>query len=256
MPQFHTPDTLRADREFAEQILRRADGLIAVSHKSKQDAVEILRVPPERIQVIYHGVEESYFQVSPARIGEARKAYSLQRPYILFVSMIEPRKNLDRLITAYQEIPPTLGEEFDLVVAGPVGWNSEQTLKRLGSGLKGVRYLGYVPERLLPGLLAGATVFAYPSMYEGFGLPVLQAMAAGIPAIISNAGSLPEVAGEYAFYVDPESVSEIRDALSSLLSSPAERVRRSEGGSAHAATYQWSKCAEQSWEFFKRVVES
>ncbi len=255
MPQFHTSDTVRADREYAERILGRADGLIAVSQKSKLDAMQILGLPPERIQVIYHGVEETYFDVAPQRISEVQSANSLAGPYILFVSTIEPRKNLDRLINAYQAMSPSLRGEFELVVAGPAGWHSEETLNRLRSGIPGVKYLGYVAEHHLPGLFAGAAVFAYPSLYEGFGLPMLQALAAGTPVIASNAGSLQEVGGDAVRYVDPASEDEIRVALSELLLSPSVRSDRSKRGLAHARAFSWSKCAGETWGFFERVAQ-
>ncbi len=254
-PQFHTANTVRADHEYATQILARADALVAVSHKSKDDAVRILGLPPDRLHVVYHGVSEPYFDVPAETLSKVKASYFLERPYVLFVSTIEPRKNLDRLITAYQGMPQTIREEFELVVAGPAGWNSQQTMAALrGNAFTGVRYLGYVPERDMPGLFAGATVFAYPSLYEGFGLPVLQAMAAGVPVLTSNAGSLPEVAGDIAAYTDPMSVDEIRDNLSRLLTSASERARRGAEGRTHAASFQWSKCAQQTWDIFERIA--
>ncbi|MEP6960785.1 MAG: glycosyltransferase family 1 protein [Acidobacteriota bacterium] len=254
-PELHTAGTLQADRESAERIWSRADALIAISHKSKEDAVKILGVKEERIHVVYPGVEQEYFRVSDADVARVRSRYSLQRPYVLFVSTIEPRKNLDRLIAAYRQLAGSTREAFDLAVAGPGGWKSEQTLASLRSGsIPGVKYLGYVAEGDMLGLFAGATVFAYPSLYEGFGLPVLQAMAAGVPVLAGATGSLPEVASDPAVFVDPYSVDDIRNSLERLLTSPSERAIRSAEGRAHAANFRWDTCAEETWRVFERIV--
>src|SRR5207249_6161793 len=131
---------------------------------------------------------------------------------------------------AYARLPPSLREQYDLVVAGPPGWGDTRALDRLRSGAPGVHYLGYVPERDLPGLTAGATVFVYPSLYEGFGLPLAQAMAAAVPVITSNVSSLPEVAGDAAVLVDPRSPAEIGAALRKVLESGALRGEMSDQG--------------------------
>jgi Glycosyltransferase len=132
-------------------------------------------------------------------IDRVAQRYGLTRPYLLFVGTIEPRKNLNLLLDAYGQLAPELRESCELVVVGPSGWADAATIERL----KLIRYLGYVPEQDLPGITAGATVFVYPSLYEGFGFPVAQAMASGVPVITSNVSSLPEVAGEGAILIDP-----------------------------------------------------
>ena len=141
--------------------------------------------------MIHSGVPEAFFDPDAAAVERVRGRYGLQRPFVLFVGTIEPRKNLDVLMSAYEELPASTREAFELVIAGPSGWAAAETKARLRT----VRYLGYVPEPDLAPLTAGATVFAYPSLYEGFGFPVAQAMAAGVPVITSNISSLPEIAG-------------------------------------------------------------
>jgi glycosyltransferase involved in cell wall biosynthesis len=248
-PELHTAATVINDKRFAERIVKRADGIVVPSQSSGNDAVRWLGIQPERVRVIHHGVAETYFTAESAEIYTARAEYKLQKPYILFVSTIEPRKNLDRLIDAYQSMSPDLQQEWEFVVAGPQGWASAATVARLQQ----VRYLGYVPERFLPGLVAGATVFAYPSLYEGFGFPVAQAMAAGIPVLTSQVSSLPEITGNGGLLVDPLSPSEIRKALEELLLSPSLRLRLSEHGKARAAHYRWERCARETWRFFESV---
>jgi glycosyltransferase involved in cell wall biosynthesis len=146
-----------------------------------------------------------------------------------------------------------LRSDFDLVIVGSSGWGSEKTMARLASRPQGVRYSGYVPEDELPGLTAGATAFIYPSLYEGFGFPVAQAMAAGVPVITSNTSCLPEIAGDGALLVDPRSPTEIQAALEKLLTSQSLRDRIRTAGTARASKYRWDVSARQSLEFFRRL---
>jgi glycosyltransferase involved in cell wall biosynthesis len=241
MPELHTPANVKADREFADRILRRADGLIAVSENTRQDAIRLLDIAPERIQTIYSGIAGSYFDAQPVR---------RERPYVLFIGTIEPRKNITTLLDAWALLIPDLRAEFDLVIAGPQGWNSDQTLARIRREAK---YLGYVPESALPELTAGATAFVYPSLYEGFGFPVAQAMAAGAPVITSNNSCLPEITGGAALLIDPQSPAEIAAALTSVLESPSIRSDLSTRGRARAELFRWETCATQSLQFFRSV---
>jgi len=242
MPELHTAANIRADESLAKNILQRADGLIAISENTRADAIRLLDLDPTRVHVIYPGVPEVYFGAQP------RPA---ERPYVLYVGTIEPRKNVDALLDAWNGF--RLRHDFDLVVVGSSGWGSEKTMTRLASRPPGVRYLGYVPEDELPGLTAGATAFLYPSLYEGFGFPVAQAMAAGVPVITSNTSCLPEVAGEGALLVDPHSPAEIQAALEKLLTSQSLREQLRTAGIARARQYRWDACACQSLEFFRRL---
>jgi glycosyltransferase involved in cell wall biosynthesis len=254
MPETHSPANVLADREFAERILKRSHGLIAVSEVTRQDAVRILDIPPEKISVIHHGIADVFFDVPPEHAGGVRSRYALERPYLLFVGTIEPRKNLDTLLDAYQSLPPSLRGEFDLVLAGPPGWAQAETMARLRPPSPGVRYLGYVSEPDLPGLFGGAAVFVYPSLYEGFGFPVVQAMAAGTPVITSAVSALPEVSGGAAVLVDPRSQNALRDAIACLLTSPSRREALAALGRANARRFSWSECARQSLRFFEDVA--
>jgi alpha-1,3-rhamnosyl/mannosyltransferase len=161
-----------------------------------------------------------------------------------------PRKNLDVLLDAFESLPLPLREHYQLVIAGPVGWNAEHTVKRL----RMIRYLGYIPEPDLAPLTAAAEVFVYPSLYEGFGFPVAQAMAAGVPVITSNVSSLPEIAGTAALLVDPRSQSELHTALARLLTSPELRISLAAAGRERARAFRWQECAAKSLDFFRTVV--
>ena len=254
MPELHAAANVRADKEFAHR-LRRANRLIAVSASTRDDAVRLLGLDAGKIEVIHSGVAEEFFEVSPDAAAAARAKYALDRPFVLFLGTVEPRKNLDLLLDAFAALPASLREEFELVVAGPLGWAPAATVARLKAG-GGVRYLGYVPESAVAPLTAAATVFAYPSLYEGFGFPVAQAMAAGVPVVTSAVSSLPEIVGDAALTVDPHSASELRDALSRLLLSPALRGELAASGVARANLFRWEACAEKSLRFFERAAGS
>ena len=244
MPQFHTVANVEADRGYIQQVLRHADGLIAISESTKQDAVRLIGVAPEKVHVIYPGIADTYFDAAPM---------AREKPYVLCVGTLEPRKNVGILLDAYEQLPRATREQFDLILAGPPGWHSEAIHQRLRGGIEGVRYLGYVPERDLPGLTAGATALAYPSLYEGFGFPAAQAMAAGVPVVTSNTSSLPEVVGAGGIAVDPRSVVELSAALERVLTSPALRMELGANGKRLAQQFRWERCASLSLKFFERV---
>ena len=254
LPETHSPANVAADKRFAERILARADGLIAVSEATRDDAIRILKLPPEKIRVIYHGVADPFFHSGPRDAERVRGRLALPRPYLLFVGTIEPRKNVGMLLRAYQELPASIREEYELVIAGPPGWAQKEILARLRQPPPGVRYLGYVAEEDLPGLFAGAAGFVYPSLYEGFGFPVAQAMAAGAPVITSTVSSLPEIAGGAALLVDPQSEAGLRDAMQVLLTSPSRRAEMAERGRTNARRFSWTECARRSLRFFQDVT--
>ena len=254
LPETHSPANVAADKAFAERIFKRADGLIAVSEATRSDAVRLLNLPPEKIRVIHHGVTDMFFRVTPADADAVRCRHGLHRPYLLFVGTIEPRKNVHLLLDAYQGLPPSIREEFELVLAGPPGWAQRATMARLRQLSPGVRYLGYVAEQDLAGLFAGATAFVYPSLYEGFGFPVAQAMAAGTPVITSAVSALPEIAGGAALLIDPRSETELRDAMWNLLTSPGRRAQLIEMGQSNARRFSWTGCARQALRFFEEVA--
>jgi glycosyltransferase involved in cell wall biosynthesis len=195
IPETHVPANVRATREFTETVARRADGFIAISQNTRNDTVRLLGLGPEKIRVIYPGVAEVFLRhprnrdrsPAPLRPGALLRA---------LVGTIEPRKNLDVLLDAYGGLPASVREEFHPVIAGPTGWAGPSMLARLRAPPCGVRYLGYVPEADLPGLTAGAALFAYPSLYEGVGLPVAKAMASGVAVVTSDISGLPEIAGD------------------------------------------------------------
>jgi alpha-1,3-rhamnosyl/mannosyltransferase len=249
LPELHPPQNRRAEEAFA-QIARKADGLIAVSQCTKNDAVRVLGIAAEKIEVIHSGVADAFFDAPQQRLAEVRARYGLSRPFVLYVGTIEPRKNIEALLDAFQALPPAIRTAHDLVIAGPLGWAPDETVERIRRS----RYLGYVPEADLAPLTAAATVFAYPSLYEGFGFPVAQAMAAGVAVVTSNVSSLPEVAGDAALLVDPRDRGALAGALERLLEDTALRANLAAAGRARAQGFRWDVCAAKSMAFFRRVT--
>jgi alpha-1,3-rhamnosyl/mannosyltransferase len=256
VPWCHRTDQVKADHDFADRVIRNADGLIAVSESTRNDAVRILRLSPDRIHVVYPGVAERYFNAAPPEARAAAAELGLATPYFVVIGTIEPRKNIDTILSAWMSLPGPFRRENRLVFAGMPGWKSRSTLRRLrqlANEDSGVRYLGYVPEALVPGLIAGALALVCPSYYEGFGFPLAQAMAAGCPVIASNVASLPEVAGGCAVLVDPRSAAELARALVELETSPEFRERLSAGGRQRACLFTWERSARESFRYLSSL---
>jgi glycosyltransferase involved in cell wall biosynthesis len=243
-----------------------AEALITLSQSARDDTVQLLHVNPNKIDVIPPGVGEQFNP--PADIAEAQKsaarAHSLPPPeeggYILFVSTIEPRKNLPTLLDAYSLLRDR-GRARPLpalAVAGQEGWLFDKVHGRIEQlGLKEqVRLLGAVHDDLLPGLYRGARAFAMPSLYEGFGLPALEALACGVPVLASNTGSLPEVVGQAGILVDPNDVDGWAGSLERVLLDPAEALRLREAGPIQASQFTWEESARRTWELYAKVIRA
>lgn len=250
VPEMHTSANVAATRRYAENILKTSDGLIAISTSARDDAVDILRIPAERIRVIYPGVAEPFFRVTREQADATKTRYKLNAPYFLFVGCIEPRKNVPNIVLAWQRLAKSLRQDVQLVLAGPFGWASEEVKKTLAETNEGIQYLGYVPEADLPGLVRGAVALLYPSWYEGFGLPAAQAMAAGVPVIASNRSSLPEVVGDGGLLVNPDSVEELCHAMNRIATCPELSRELGMRGKSRARAFRWPECAARSLEFF------
>jgi len=253
-PQFHTPENSAATKRYGERILKRCDGLIANSEHARRDAEEILGIAEDRIRVIYPGVAEPFFTTTSEQGAAAREKYGLRAPYVLFVGCIEPRKNVPNLVRAYLRLPAGTQQDSELVIAGPFGWASDEVRGMLTSRGRSVRYLGYVPEGDLPGLTRAAAALAYPSYYEGFGLPAAQAMACGTPVIASNSSCLPEVIGDAGLLVDPDSVEELSAAMNRVLTDSELAQKLAGLGRARAAAFHWRDHAAQSLDYFHEVT--
>jgi glycosyltransferase involved in cell wall biosynthesis len=247
------PETFGARRAryktaMTRRAVQRASLVIADSVATKDDLVALLDADPATVRVVPLGVEPRFAAAGDAEAAEAARAFGLAQPYLLYVGRLEPRKNLPVLVDAYAEARRRHGVTAPLVLAGSSSWLDEDLPGRAAAaGVGGhVRVLGHVPEHLLPGLLHGALAVAYPSRYEGFGLPVLEAMAAGTPVVTSTVSSLPEVAGDATLLVDPDDTDGLAEALGRLEADEPGRGRLSAAGRARAATFTWERTAAET----------
>jgi glycosyltransferase involved in cell wall biosynthesis len=235
-------------RSRYRELARSADRVIAVSRSTRDDVIEHLGIPAERIAVIPHGVDPRYRPADPDAASAAAARHGIAGPYLLFVGSISARKNLVRMLEAFAALPAALRDATTFVMAGKVTYGGEEALAAVERlGLKDrVRHLGFVPHADLPALYAGASVFMFPTLYEGFGLPILEAMACGTPVVASNLSSHPEVAGGAALLVDPSDRSAIAAATARLLEDESLRAECIAKGYARAKGFTWERAARQT----------
>jgi len=232
------PDTVdplirRSQEQRLKKVVSQGIHLIADSKSTKDDLMEIYHLPTTRIDVVYPGIDPSYSPQSSKEIERVKTKYKLPDQYLLAVGTQEPRKNLTRLKEAVS------GLDLPLVLVGKYGWGEK------------TQTLGYVPDSDLPALYSGASVFVYPSLYEGFGFPVLEAMACGTPVVTSNVSSLPEVVGQAGVLVDPLDTASITAGIKQALSS---RDKLSTLGLIQAKQFTWGKTAKQVMEVYEKIT--
>ena len=232
--------------------LQRADAIVCFSNFVKAAIAQRYGYDATRIHVIPHGVDHDRF-----RPGLGRPAIAdLPERYLLAVGSLEPRKNLLRLLEAYHALDSALRARYPLVLAGFEGWNNRAIMAQIERDPAHVRYVGYLDDTELARLYASATLFVYPSLCEGFGLPPLEAMACGVPVLVSNAASLPEVCADAAHYCDPERVDDIASQLDHLLRDEALRARYARKGLEHARCFDWETAARRHLELFLSLIDA
>jgi len=228
--------------------------IIAVSQFTKAEILRYISVPEGKIDVIYEGVN-MVKQGPSVQSDDILKKRGVTKDYILFVGTIEPRKNLEKLVRAFKLLIESRGDKYELVIVGKLGWKYDaflQSLKTLGIQDK-IKFLGYVPDTDLPIIYKHASVFVYPSVYEGFGLPVLEAMAYGTPVITSNVSSLPEVAGDAALLVNPYDEGQIAEGMDKVLSDPELRRQLIRRGREQVKKFSWMETASRTLELYEQV---
>ena len=234
----------------------RADHVLADSEATRQDLIALYRTPPDKVSVLYSAVDSRFRPVtSPSALSAMRARYDIgDGPYILSVGTIQPRKNYPRLIEALRRLDRP---DLRLVIAGGRGWLDSPLydLVRSHKLEDRVKFLGFVADADLPALYSAASVFAFPSLYEGFGLPVLEAMACDVPVVTSRVSSLPEVAGEAALLIDPLDVDDLAAALSRVLVDSAERHRLITAGRRQAQSFSWDVAARQLKGHYDRLLD-
>jgi glycosyltransferase involved in cell wall biosynthesis len=255
--QYHPRSRLLAIRLLLPILAQRADAIITVSEYARNDLIQSLQLPQEKVHVVYEAPAANFQPITDKqRLAALRGKYNLPDKYILAVGALEPRKNLTRLVRALSKLHQR-GSTATLVMAGPMGWMMEGFEKQIEQlGLKNyVQYLGYVPAEELPGLYTMATVFAFPSLYEGFGLPPLEAMACGTPVLTSRYSAMAEVCADAAHLVNPRDEDELADALWQLLCDGPWRHELSERGLERARQFSWQSAAEQTMAVYRRVLQ-
>jgi glycosyltransferase involved in cell wall biosynthesis len=258
-PECHRKINIMHCARGIKEAVERADSIIAISEHTKRDIIKYFNAPEELITVTHLAAGPEYGEVrDAAALASARGRYGLPENYILFIGSLEPRKNIKTLLEAYASIPGRLGKHFPLVIAGGKGWlNSDipALVERLGIKDR-VRFTGYIDGSDINAVYSGASVFAYPSLYEGFGLPILEAMSCGAPVITSNTSSMPEVAGDAACLVDPLSTGELASALRTVLEDEGLREKMKKKGLARAAMFSWDRCAHETLEVYRKIAAS
>jgi glycosyltransferase involved in cell wall biosynthesis len=263
MPEYRERPQNRMYTDFVAFTVRRANAIITVSEYSKQDIVRMLKIPEERIHVIGNAVDASYRPITDTRlIDSVRDRYGIGPKYILYFGGFDIRKNVQRVLRAYAALPESIQEEYQLVIAGrlhllghPLYPDPRPMVQELGLDER-VVMTGQIREQDKAPLYSAASLYLFPSLYEGFGIPVLEAMACGAAVVTSDQTALPEVVGDAARLVDPNSVEAITAAMAELLEDDALRNSLRERALERARHFSWQRVAEQTLDVYKKLAAS
>src|SRR5579859_129062 len=253
-PEWFSERDLRVLRANIPRSIRRSAHVITDSENARGQIMAVYRVPESRITAIPIGPGAG---AEPIDADEARTELTgigldPSRPYLLAVGNLQPRKNLVRMVEAYQSVIEK--HDVDLVVVGPRHYRADDVVKAASSLAQRVRFTGYITDRQLAACYRCSTAFVFPSLYEGFGLPAIEAMSHGVPMACSNAGALPEVCGDAAVLFDPTSVEAMAEAINAVLDDSSLRARLSAAGLARAKTFSWARTAELTLDVYRRAV--
>lgn len=257
LPQFYKSNFIIIAKCFFRKLFEKADLIITISENTKNDLINYMNIKEEKIKVVYLASRENFYPIKDKTlIKPVLDEYKINSPYILFIGTLEPKKNLPLLIEAYSKLPDKIKKDYLLVLAGNKGWKYDNIFKKIKelNLYNRVIHTDYIPEEKLPLLLNGATLLVYPSLYEGFGLPPLEAMSCGIPVITSNNSSLPEIIGDAGIMIDPKDVNQLTESMSFLLENPQQREKLSKLGIKRSKNFSWDKVAYQTMEVYKSLV--
>ena len=257
----HYPECLpQENKEYLQKHfwknVKKSDRIITGSQYIKDEIVDQLHYDAARVEVIHHGIDHEYFQrLDRATLQGFIAEHNLPKNFILFVGSIEPRKNLKNALLAYNSLPAAFKKEYKFVLAGFSGWKNEEVMKIIRKEKENIVYLGYLSNQDLAYLYNLASVFLYPSLYEGFGLPPLEAMACGTPVIVSDSSSLPEVCRDAAYYIDPRSTESISDGIMKVTSDSELRSTLAQKGIDRANMFSWDASAGKHLSLFNEVLQ-
>lgn len=254
-PKFFEKNVLGWDK-FIIKNIHRADAIIVPSQNTKKDVMEFFKIPEEKINVVYLPINKKYFSIPEDNIvAGVRKKYNIEFPYVLFVGTIEPRKNIKTLIKAFEEFHQSKKSDLNLVLVGKKGWMYQDILKSIvqSSFSNKIHILDYVPLEDLVVLYRLAKFFVYPSVYEGYGVPVIEAMACGLPVLTSESSSIQEIAKDVAIFFNPADVEELKEAMLSIDENESLRVKISQKGLERIKCFDRKVAAEKILNIYKKL---
>lgn len=242
--------------KWMPQYIRDADHIITVSHFSKREMIAEYNILPEKVSVVYNGVSKKYHPISNEGAQEIRDQYLNGKPFFLYLGAIHPRKNILTLLRAFDQFKNTTGTDYQLMVAGRPTWYTKEVFKAVAESKwqEDIHLPGFIDSNTARKFLASADALIYPSRYEGFGLPVVEAMASGTPVICSNSASLPEIAGDAALYFDPSDVDSLVDHMLNIAKDPELGQKLSYAGYHQVQQFSWDKAAEEVYSILQRVA--
>jgi len=256
-PEFCQRESVIYFNLFLPRSIKKATKIIAVSNKVKNDIINHFRILPDKIEVIYHGIDERYKKnQSEDILTRIRNKYQLPKQFLLFVGNIEPKKNLERLIDAFYQLKQQTEIKHKLVLVGKNGWKYKSlydSIYRLKLDSE-ILFTGYVPQEDLPSIYSLADIFVFPSLYEGFGIPPLEAMACETPALVSNQGALPEITGNNCLQVNPYDVNDIAKGIYTLLTNECLKKKMIENCKKWIKDFTWERAANQTMQVYEEVL--
>lgn len=249
---FHPKERIEYIEKYFFKNVIKSDLIITGSEYTKREIIERLDFTNEQVKVIYHGIDHKIFRV----YEDINLKMELPKKFIFSVGSIEPRKNLLGLLKSYNELDKQIKQEYKLVLAGFKGWENSEIMELINKDKKNIHYLGFISDVELAKVYNLASCFVFPSFYEGFGLPVLEAMACATPVICSNTSSLPEVGGDAVSYCDPFDITDIKSKIELVLSDEELQQKMIQKGLERAKEFSWEKSAEEHMKVFKEVLKS
>ena len=253
-PQFIRSNLVMAKAALWKKLSKRADHIITISEFSRHEIADQMEYPLEQITAIPLGIDKRYFDsIGKDEIDVVKNKYGINGPFFLFIGSLQPRKNLVRILEAHKNLPGNLSKEIPLVVVGREFWDDGSIKGALIQALNEKRcvWLNYISDWDKRCLLQSAQALCFASLYEGFGLPILEAFASGTPVITSNLSSMPEIAKNHAILVNPEDIADITRAMTSLALNEDERMKLSLGGLMHSKNYSWEETARKTSEIYR-----
>ncbi len=245
-------------KKWMPRYLAYTDHIITVSEFSKRELIAGYNLPPDKISVVYNGITDTYKPVSEDQKKTTRDRYSKSNPYFLYLGAIHPRKNIQTLVKAFEQFKSSTSSGLQLVLAGRASWHTEEVFHAIANSpfKESIHLPGYVSTSDATALVASAEAMIYPSLYEGFGLPLVESMACGVPVICSNVSSLPEVAGDAALLFDPTDVQQLTQLLVSITSDKSMQDELIRKGHARAQFFSWDKAAVEVYQILMRHAKS